>query len=133
MDAARGARDGGVRRGARSEKEEDRMKTTESLEELDRLKRDNDLLLLYVGGRSCGVCHALEGKLAQMLLAYPGILPVKVEAEDAPELAARCGVFSIPVLILFIQGKETLREAGIVSLDLVRQKIARYCALFGDT
>ncbi len=108
------------------------MKTIRNIEALNRLQGENDMLLVYVGGRSCGVCHALEGKLDALLLAYPAVIPVKIEAEDTPELAAACGVFSVPALILFIQGKETLREAGIVHMDQVERKIARYCTLLGD-
>lgn len=108
------------------------MRMIQTPEELSERKQKDAMLLLYVSGRSCGVCRALEGKLDALLEAYPGISAAKIEADDAPELAAACGIFSVPALILFIEGKETMREAGIVSLDRVEQKIARYYALFMD-
>lgn len=106
------------------------MKTVQTIEELDALTRANDMVLLYVGGRSCGVCRDLQPKLEEMIASYPEISLVKVEAEDSPLLAAHYSIFSIPALILLIQGKETMREAGIVSLGQIERKIARYRGLF---
>ncbi len=108
------------------------MRMIQTMEELSERKQKDAMLLVYVGRRGCGVCRALEGKLDALRRAYPGISAGKIEADDAPELAAACGIFSVPALILFIEGKETMREAGIVSLDRVEQKIARYHALFMD-
>ena len=67
---------------------------------------------------------------ADMLQSYPNIHAVKIEPESLPAIAATYQVFSIPVLILFVDGKETLREAGIISLNALEEKIARYYNLF---
>ncbi len=98
--------------------------------ELKDLQQSKDMLLIYFGGPACGVCHDMEPKLDRMLQNYPNIHAVKIEPESLPAIAATYQVFSIPVLILFVEGKETLREAGIISLNALEPKIARYYNLF---
>lgn len=106
------------------------MTTIQTIGELDTLTGASDMVLLYFGGRSCGVCRDLQPKIEKMMAAYPEVSLAKVEAEDSPLLAAHFSVFSVPAIILLIQGKETLREAGIVSLGQIGRKIARYWGLF---
>ncbi len=106
------------------------METIGSAEEAEKLKQHNDMLLLYFSGTTCGVCRDMLPKLDKLLKRYPGIRAAKAEAQSLPELAAAHGVFSVPAILLFIQGKETVREAGIISLDGLDRKIARYYELF---
>lgn len=88
------------------------------------------MLLLYFGSNSCGVCRGIRPKLEQMLKKYPAIQAVEVDEQNLPELSASYCVFTIPVILLFIQGKETIREAGIISLSSLEQRISRYYELF---
>lgn len=106
------------------------MNIVNSIEEINEFKNNNDMLLIYFGSNSCGVCTAMMPKLEKMLEKYPSIKAVKVDAENSVELSATYNVFTIPVIILFIQGKETIREARIISLINLEQKISRYYELF---
>lgn len=106
------------------------MNKLNSIEEINKLKNNNDMLLVYFGSNSCGVCNAMLPKIEKMLEKYPIIQAVKVEIESSLELSALYNVFTIPVIILFIQGKETIREARIISLIDLEQKISRYYELF---
>lgn len=87
------------------------------------------MALLYFSGSTCGVCRDMLPKLEKLLERYPRIRAARAETQDLPELAAAHGVFSVPAILLFIQGKETVREAGIISLDGLERKIARYYEL----
>lgn len=106
------------------------MNKLNSIEEINKLKNNNDMLLVYFGSNSCSVCNAMFPKIEKMLEKYPNIQAVKVETENSLELSATYNVFTIPVIILFIQGKETIREARIISLIDLEQKISRYYELF---
>jgi len=109
------------------------METVASAARIDELQRENDMVLVYFGSPSCGVCRDILPKLERMLENYSRIRAVRVETQSLPELSAGYGVFAIPVILLFIQGKETLREGGIISLTQLEPKIARYYGLlFGD-
>jgi len=89
-----------------------------------------EMVLLYFGGESCNVCRDMFPKLEKMLSLYPKIKLLKAEPEILPKLAADYQVFSVPAIILWIQGKVTVREAGIISLNLLETRIARYYHLF---
>jgi len=103
------------------------METINSIIELNELKARNQMMLAYFGSNSCVVCRDLIPKLETILEKYPDVAAVCVEAQNSPELAASYHVFSAPVIILLIQGKETVREAGIISLSDLEQKLSRYC------
>ena len=106
------------------------MKQINSMSEIDALKKENDMLLVYFGSNTCSVCCDLLPKIDQMLGNYPGISAVKVDIQKSPALSASFSVFTAPAVILFIQGKETLREAGIMSLSRLEGQISRYVELF---
>ncbi len=100
------------------------------IDEINVLKNKNDMLLICFGNDSCGVCIATMPKLEKMLERYPNIKLIKVEAEKHPELSAKYNVFTIPAIVLYIQGKETIREARIISMEKLEQNIFRYYELF---
>ena len=106
------------------------MKQINSMTEIDALKKGNDMLLVYFGSNTCSVCYDLLPKIDQMLGNYPGISAVKVDTQKSPALSASFSVFTAPAVILFIQEKETLREAGIMSLSRLEGQISRYVELF---
>lgn len=106
------------------------MNIIKSIEEVDELINNNEMLLLYFGSDTCGVCNSMMPKIEKMLESYQEIKSVKVEPENSLELSAKYNVFTIPVIILFIQGKETIREARIISIENLEQKISRYYKLF---
>jgi thiol-disulfide isomerase/thioredoxin len=103
------------------------MDSINSILEFNELKANNQMMLAYFSSNSCIVCKDLIPKLELILEKYPNVAAVRVEAENSPELSASYHVFSAPVIILFIQGKETVREAGIISLSDFEQKLTRYC------
>lgn len=108
------------------------MHTIKTNEELNKLIDENDMLLVYFGRSSCGVCDAMKPKLEILLEKYPKIQGVGIESENFVELSASYNVFTIPAIILFIQGKETIRKARIISMEILEQDISRYYRLFYD-
>ena len=106
------------------------MEIIESYEELKELIKSNDMLLIYFGIEKCGVCESMKPKVENMIKNYPNINAVMVEADKNLNIAAKFNVFTVPVILLYIEGKETIREARIISLDNLEKKIARYCQIF---
>lgn len=54
---------------------------------------------------------------------FPRIQTRFADADAIPELAGLLSIFTVPVLVLFADGKEVLREARFVHLDEFRRKI----------
>ena len=63
----------------------------------------------------CGPCKMLAPTVAEIAEEYAGRVKVgKVNVDNAPELAARFGITSIPVLLLFRKGEVTQTSVGFV-------------------
>lgn len=106
------------------------MEIIASYEKLAELIENNDMLMIYFGSEACGVCKSMLPKVKKMTKGFPNIKAVRVEADKNLKISARFDVFTVPVILLYIQGKETIREVRIISLDNLEQKIARYCHIF---
>ena len=106
------------------------MEVITSYEKLAGLIENNDMLMIYFTSEACGVCRTMMPKVENMIKGYPNIKAVKVEADKSLNISASFNVFTVPVILLYIKGKETIREVRIISLDNLEQKIARYCQIF---
>ena len=89
--------------------------------------------VLYFWNASCSVCGPLYEKLELLIKNDFPLLDIqKIDTSTHPELRAKHQVFSSPLILLLIDGKEYLRSSGNVSLHELRQKIDRLYALKFD-
>lgn len=56
---------------------------------------------------------------------FPHIQTRQVNAEEITELAGFLSIFTVPVLILFADGKEMMREARFVHIEEFKEKIRK--------
>jgi len=83
-------------------------------------------IALYFSAPTCNVCHALKPKLLTAFEANFSQLQVKsIDISETPEIASHFGVFSIPTLLIFLDGKEFLRKSRHMSVDQVVKEIKR--------
>ncbi len=88
---------------------------------------------VYFSAPDCAVCTVLQPKLLAMLAAeYPRIACAEVDCARSRALAAAYGVFTIPVLIVFTQGRESFRLSRAFGLAALAAQLARpYSLLYG--
>lgn len=103
------------------------VNTKESVEEIIK---NNEIALVYFGGNNCNVCTAMKPKVVELLKDYPKIKCAQVDVEKSIELAAAYNIFTIPVILVFIEGKEIIREARHISIQELNSKIERYYNMF---
>lgn len=96
-----------------------------SLPELKQLIAENPYLLAYFSRPDCGVCTALKPKVAEMVEAFPKAVSRYVNLDRFPEAAGEYSIFTIPGILVFVDGKETIREARYVSATDLEQKMER--------
>ena|SRR5690625_1582987 len=96
-----------------------------SIEDTEQFIAQHKLALLYITMPNCSVCHGLQPQIEQILTAYPLIQSRTIDANKVTEIAGKLNIFTAPVLLLFVEGKEYIREARIVHTDAFEQKIAR--------
>jgi len=70
----------------------------------------------------CGPCRMMAPAYEQAArILEPQIRVAKLDTEQAPEIAARYGIRSIPTLILFRGGRELARHGGALDLATLRR------------
>ena len=109
------------------------MKLINDIEEINEAIEKNDFVLGYFTTTTCNVCKDLLPKIEKMMEKFPNIVGVKGEAdvEKRISMPGRIrSVFAVPTIVLFIEGKETLRFARNVGVDELSEKIQRYYDMF---
>jgi len=82
-----------------------------SLEEVLAFIKEHHFAFVYISRDNCGVCHAVQPQVQEMLKEFPTIHPIQVNADQIPEIAGQFTVFTVPALLLFAKEKEVHREA----------------------
>ncbi|GEN57601.1 thioredoxin-like protein YdfQ [Halolactibacillus alkaliphilus] len=101
------------------------FKMIESNEALDDFLSKDGVTFLYISRPNCSVCVSLLPQIEKVFEDFPAIKTAYVNQEDVPEVAGRFNIFTVPVLILFVDGKEYLREARIVPIEPFKEKVSK--------
>ena len=84
-------------------------------------------VILYFYSNNCSVCLSLRPKIREMAESeFPALTYHEIDAETNPLITAEALVFTAPIIILFIEGKEYVRESKYLSVTLLKEKIKRY-------
>ena len=90
------------------------------------LVNENKMIIINNKGMDCSACEAIKYKIESILKNLPQIKSGEINGEENLALAAKYGVFSLPIFLLFIEGKETLRIGRNVDLLELERNIKRY-------
>ncbi|TET87582.1 MAG: thioredoxin [Sulfurovum sp.] len=97
-----------------------------TLKELQTTIRTEIGVLLYFSGENCNVCHALRPKFKEVFDAnFPQLKQIYLDAHENAEISAYFQVFSVPTMIVFMDGKEFVREGRSVSLHQMTEQLKR--------
>lgn len=102
------------------------MKKLLSENDIINLINDNKMAVLYFTGMDCGACEVIKYKIESILKDLPQVKSGEINGEKNLVLAAKYEVFSLPIFLLFIEGKETLRIGRNVNLLELERNIKRY-------
>jgi thioredoxin 1 len=94
--------------------------------------RSAPAVVLYFTSTECGVCHVLWPRIEALLREEFPLLPwCRVDVRDQREYAAQSGVFTLPTLICYFDGREGARLVRAFGLQQVRDALERpYRILF---
>ena len=97
-----------------------------SLKQIILLQESSASFFLYISAPNCGVCQALRPKVMEMMRnQFPQLQPFYVETHKNPEIAAQLGIYTNPSLVIFLQGKEFIRQSRVISLVQIQEKLKR--------
>lgn len=106
-------------------------KTIQSLKELNQVIASTPAVLLYFSTPECKVCKVLKPKVKQLLREkYPDIVFHYINCESLPDAAALFSVFTVPTLLVYFDGKETIRKSRYVGINELDDALHRPFQLF---
>ncbi|AEF16895.1 Thioredoxin domain-containing protein [Thermoanaerobacterium xylanolyticum LX-11] len=106
------------------------MEKLYAVDDIKKFVNDEEMALLYFSTNDCGICTTLLPKLEEMLLNYDKISSGHVSIDELPATSSEFSVFTVPTVLLFVEGKEVIREARFISMDILEEKIQKYYDLF---
>jgi thioredoxin-like negative regulator of GroEL len=97
-----------------------------SVEEVESIIKDNEMVLTYFTTTDCNLCKDLFPKIEKMLEEYPNIVSVRGEVDKNMALVGGFSVYTVPTIILFVQGKETIRRSRQIGIGEFSEATDRY-------
>jgi thiol-disulfide isomerase/thioredoxin len=102
------------------------FKRINSAEEFDQVITENLGVLFFFSTMSCSVGEALEPKIINLLENnFPKIPFYFVDINSMPEIASKNSVFVEPTILVFFEGKESIRNSRNISVNLLSDSISR--------
>jgi len=108
------------------------METIHSIQQFDSILSENGAVLAYFSTENCSVCKVLKPKVDEMISeAFPKLKMMSVQSDILPQLAAQNRVFAAPTVVVFFEGRETIRKSRAFGIDELKSEIQRsYSLLF---
>jgi thiol-disulfide isomerase/thioredoxin len=108
-----------------TKKGDSEVEEVHSLETIKWKLEAETLVFLYISRPNCPVCHALLPQVEEVLEDFKSVIPLLADAEAIPEIAGEYSIFTVPVIIVFVDGKEMFRKARFVPIDELHSQISR--------
>ena len=102
------------------------MEMIENQEALHKLIRNRQIVLVQFGSERCTPCKALQNKIITWNQQHPFICHVYVPVDNQKELSAQMEVFTVPAILVYAEGRLTIRQSGYFSLEQILDQTERY-------
>jgi thioredoxin-like negative regulator of GroEL len=104
-----------------------KSKTIISLSEFQDIITKHKSVCFYLSTTECNVCKVLKPKVIEMLESdFEEIKFYFIDLYEAKEISGQLSVFSVPTILVYFEGKETIRASRNVHLEELKQQIERY-------
>jgi thioredoxin-like negative regulator of GroEL len=93
---------------------------------MDKAKANN-AVCFYLSTPECNICKILKPKVLEMIEKdFSKINFYYVNMNEAKEISGQLSVFSVPTILVYFEGKESIRLSRNVHLEELREQIERY-------
>lgn len=93
------------------------MNKLHSDNEISNLIKNNSISVIYFTESICGACETIKIKIEDILKRFPKIKSGEISIETHLDLTGKYNIFSVPIFLLYIDGKESIRIGR--NLDLL--------------
>lgn len=102
-------------------------KLVNTFSEFQNIVESKKAVCFYLSTPECTVCKVLKPKILEMVENnFPEINFCYVDLNEAKEISGQRSVFSVPTILVYFEGKETIRVSRNVHLEELREQIERY-------
>lgn len=102
------------------------MNSLNSINDIKHFIKENKFVMLYFSSDGCKVCDDILPMLEGLLEKHSVVVSGHVETQNLPTVASGFGVFTIPTIILFLEGKEILRQVRYINFLELKEQIQRF-------
>lgn len=104
-----------------------KLKSPASFENFLEITKSYKSVCFYLNTPECNVCKVLKPKVIEMIESdFPEINFCYVDLNETKEISGQLSVFSVPTILVYFEGKETIRASRNVHLEELREQIERY-------
>ncbi len=104
-----------------------KIESPTSIQSFLEITKSNKAVCFYLSTPECNTCKVLKPKVIEILKDnFPQIHFCYVDLNEAKEIGGQLSVFSVPTILVYFVGKETIRVSRNVHLDELREQIDRY-------
>ncbi|SFV55977.1 thioredoxin-like [hydrothermal vent metagenome] len=98
----------------------------QTIENINNTIKENLAVMVYFSAPTCNVCHALKPKLLEELdKNFPTFKVESVDISVEEDIAPHFGVYAIPTVLIFLDGKEFVRKSRNMSVHELLEEIRR--------
>lgn len=106
------------------------IKSIKNFSDFQEIVKKNSALCFYLSTPECNVCKVLKPKVIEMIKTdFPQIHFYYVDLNEAKEISGQLSVFAVPTILIYFDGKETVRASRNISIEQLREQIKRYYQL----
>lgn len=103
------------------------IESPNSLGKFLEITETNKAVCFYLSTPECNVCKVLKPKVIELLeVDFPKISFCYINLNEAKEISGQLSIFSVPTVLVYFEGKETIRASRDMHLEELREQIGRY-------
>ncbi|OQY31875.1 MAG: hypothetical protein B6241_12905 [Spirochaetaceae bacterium 4572_59] len=95
------------------------------------IDKKDGMTLFYFTHPDCAVCSVIKPKIEEFLREHSRISGYHSSLDDDPMIAGQLTIYSIPMVLIYMEGREILREGKFIVMDVLEPKIQRLMDNFG--
>ena len=87
---------------------------------------DNQSVALYFTSPECSVCKVLKPKVRELInQKFPEMKLYFIDIAENPKTAAEFQVFTVPVILIYFEGREYIRKVRNIGIIELEKEISR--------
>lgn len=103
------------------------IKLIKNYSDFQEIVKNNIAVCFYLSTPECNVCKVLKPKVIEMIKTeFSQIHFYYIDLNEAKEVSGQLSVFAVPTILIYFDGKETIRASRNIHINELHKQIKRY-------